>query len=134
VVRAHGGEAPSDDRRAQPPDRGFHFGELGHAVVGGSWSVRRGAATGPAQVRCAATPRAYVTRSPGSGSPRWRSSGRSSTNTSSTSSTPRDVQGLVPRSALLALGDEAVAALGAQAQTTLTEMVLWGWLGVCGWC
>jgi hypothetical protein len=31
----------------------------------------------------------------------------------------------VPRSALLALGDEAVAALGAQAQTTLTEMVLW---------
>jgi hypothetical protein len=31
----------------------------------------------------------------------------------------------VPRSALLALGDEAVAALGAQQQTTLTEMVLW---------
>jgi hypothetical protein len=31
----------------------------------------------------------------------------------------------VPRSVLLALGDEAVAALGAEAQTTLTEMVLW---------
>ncbi len=31
----------------------------------------------------------------------------------------------VPRSALLAIGDDAVAALGAQAQTTLTEMVLW---------
>ncbi len=31
----------------------------------------------------------------------------------------------VPRSTLLALGDEAVAALGAQQQTTLTEMVLW---------
>ena len=31
----------------------------------------------------------------------------------------------VPRSALLALGDEAVAALGAEQQTTLTEMVLW---------
>jgi hypothetical protein len=31
----------------------------------------------------------------------------------------------VSRSTLLALGDEAVAALGAQAQTTLTEMVLW---------
>lgn len=31
----------------------------------------------------------------------------------------------VPRSALLAIGDEAVAALGAQAQTTLTEIVVW---------
>jgi hypothetical protein len=31
----------------------------------------------------------------------------------------------VPRSALLAIGDEAVAALRDQAQTTLTEMVLW---------
>lgn len=31
----------------------------------------------------------------------------------------------VPRSALLALGDEAVAALAAQAQTSLTELVLW---------
>lgn len=31
----------------------------------------------------------------------------------------------VSRSTLLALGDEAVAVLGAQAQTTLTEMVLW---------
>ena len=31
----------------------------------------------------------------------------------------------VPRSALLALGDEAVAALGAEQQTTLTELVLW---------
>jgi hypothetical protein len=31
----------------------------------------------------------------------------------------------VPRSALLAIGDEAVLALREQAQTTLTEMVLW---------
>lgn len=31
----------------------------------------------------------------------------------------------VPRSALLAIGDEAVAALGAQAQITLTEVVVW---------
>jgi hypothetical protein len=31
----------------------------------------------------------------------------------------------VPRSHLLSLGDEAVAALNAEAQTTLTEMVLW---------
>jgi hypothetical protein len=31
----------------------------------------------------------------------------------------------VPRSALLAIGDEAVAALRDQAQTTLTELVLW---------
>lgn len=31
----------------------------------------------------------------------------------------------VSRGTLLALGDEAVAALGAQAQTTLTEMVVW---------
>jgi hypothetical protein len=31
----------------------------------------------------------------------------------------------IPRSALLAIGDEAVAALREQAQTVLTEMVLW---------
>lgn len=31
----------------------------------------------------------------------------------------------ISRTALLAIGDEAVAALRAQAQTTLTEMVLW---------
>lgn len=31
----------------------------------------------------------------------------------------------VSRSALLAIGDEAVAALGAEAQTTLTEVVVW---------
>jgi hypothetical protein len=31
----------------------------------------------------------------------------------------------LPRSALLSIGDEAVARLRAQAQTTLTEMVLW---------
>ena len=31
----------------------------------------------------------------------------------------------IPRSALLAIGDEAVARLRAQQQTTLTEMVLW---------
>jgi hypothetical protein len=31
----------------------------------------------------------------------------------------------IPRSALLAIGDEAVAALREQAQTTLTELVLW---------
>jgi hypothetical protein len=31
----------------------------------------------------------------------------------------------VSRATLLSLGDEAVAALGAQAQTTLTEMVVW---------
>lgn len=31
----------------------------------------------------------------------------------------------VPRSVLLSIGDEAVAALAAQAQTTLTEIVVW---------
>jgi hypothetical protein len=31
----------------------------------------------------------------------------------------------VPRSALLAIGDEAVAGLGVEAQTTLTEIVVW---------
>jgi hypothetical protein len=36
-----------------------------------------------------------------------------------------DYKDSVPRSALLAIGDEAVAALREQAQTTLTEMVLW---------
>jgi hypothetical protein len=36
-----------------------------------------------------------------------------------------DYKDSVPRSALLSIGDEAVAALRAQAQTTLTEMVLW---------
>jgi hypothetical protein len=36
-----------------------------------------------------------------------------------------DYKDSVPRSALLAIGDEAVAILRAQAQTTLTEMVLW---------
>jgi hypothetical protein len=36
-----------------------------------------------------------------------------------------DYKDSVPRSALLAIGDEAVAVLREQAQTTLTEMVLW---------
>jgi hypothetical protein len=36
-----------------------------------------------------------------------------------------DYKDSIPRSALLAIGDEAVAALRGQAQTTLTEMVLW---------
>ena len=36
-----------------------------------------------------------------------------------------DYKDSVPRSALLSIGDEAVAILRAQAQTTLTEMVLW---------
>jgi hypothetical protein len=36
-----------------------------------------------------------------------------------------DYKDSVPRSALLAIGDEAVAALRAEAQITLTEMVLW---------
>ena len=36
-----------------------------------------------------------------------------------------DYKDSIPRSALLAIGDEAVARLREQAQTTLTEMVLW---------
>src|SRR5687768_1404439 len=36
-----------------------------------------------------------------------------------------DYKDSVSRSVLLAIGDEAVAALRAQQQTTLTEMVLW---------
>jgi hypothetical protein len=36
-----------------------------------------------------------------------------------------DYKDSLPRTALLAIGDEAVAALRAQQQTTLTEMVLW---------
>jgi hypothetical protein len=36
-----------------------------------------------------------------------------------------DYKDSVPRCALLSIGDEAVAALLAEAQTTLTEMVLW---------
>jgi hypothetical protein len=36
-----------------------------------------------------------------------------------------DYQDSISRSVLLSIGDEAVAALRAQAQTTLTEMVLW---------
>jgi hypothetical protein len=36
-----------------------------------------------------------------------------------------DYKDSIPRSALLAIGDEAVAVLRGQTQTTLTEMVLW---------
>ncbi len=36
-----------------------------------------------------------------------------------------DYKDSIPRSALLAIGDEAVASLREQAQTTLTELVLW---------
>jgi hypothetical protein len=36
-----------------------------------------------------------------------------------------DYKDSIPRSAILAIGDEAVAALRAQAQTTFTELVIW---------
>lgn len=129
VGRNHG-ETPAGDGRAESAHGVFDFWKFGHA---GKADGRKDQVRGGAQVRCAALGSAYVTHSPagvpaGVGPAVPAMAKQRSLKHEYTSYMERAVEEFkdsIPRSALLAIGDEAVAALGAEAQTTLTELVLW---------
>jgi hypothetical protein len=120
VMRAHHDEAPADHGGPEAADRGLDFGELGHGerCDDACSAARRKSVARPGRRPRLRAPPAVVPAMA-------RQQSLKHEYEVYVERAIEEFKDSVPRSHLLSLGDEAVAALNAEAQTTLTEMVLW---------